>query len=104
MDSGSESIFFPPLFLFGARRECRVYRTCVIPQGATLVVLLRQARIATSSLTMFRRGLNLIIVLQGPGGLLSHHGSTRYRGLPGMTTSTMFTRERFPLKGLHTSM
>src|ERR1041385_4276227 len=42
LESGSESIFFPPLFWFGARRECRVHRMRVIPRGATLVVLLHR--------------------------------------------------------------
>jgi len=105
LESGSESIFFPLLFWFGARRERRVHRMRVIPRGATLVVLLhRRGRVATSSPTTFRRGRNPVIYLQGPGGLRSHRGSSRHRGLPCTTTSTTFTRERFPLNGLHTGM
>ena len=42
LESGSKSIFFPPLFWFGARRESRVHRMRVIPRGATLVVLLHR--------------------------------------------------------------
>src|SRR3954469_24619009 len=43
----------------------RVHRMCVIPQGATLVVLLhRRGRIAESSPTTFRRGCNLVIGLK----------------------------------------
>ena len=103
--SGSESVFFPLLAWFGARRERRVHRTCVIPRGATLVVLLhRRGHIATSSPTMFRRGRNPVIGLQGPGGLWSRRGSPPHRGSAGTTTSTTFTRERFPLNGLHTGM
>src|SRR4051812_31316665 len=30
LESGSESVFFPPLAWFGARREHRLHRTCVI--------------------------------------------------------------------------
>ena len=32
------------------------------------------------------------------------HGSSRHRGWTSTTTSTTFTRERFPLNGLHTGM
>src|SRR4051812_19987912 len=42
LESGSETIFFPLLFWFGARRERRVYRMRVILRGATLVVLLHR--------------------------------------------------------------
>src|ERR1041385_8275599 len=76
LESESESIFFPLLFWFGARRERRVHRMRVIPRGATLVVLLhRRGRIATSSPTTFRRGRNPVIGLRGPGGLRIHRGS-----------------------------
>src|ERR1041385_4204106 len=43
----------------------RVHHMCVIPRGATLVVLLhRRGRIATSSPTTFRRGHNPVIGLK----------------------------------------
>src|SRR4051812_17156115 len=42
LESGSESIFFPLLAWFRARRECRVHHMHVIPRGATLVVLLHR--------------------------------------------------------------
>ena len=90
---------------FGARREHRVHRICVIPRGATLVVLLHhRGRIARSSSTTFWWGRNPVIGLQGPGGLRSKRGSSRHRRLPDATTSTTFMRERFPLNGLHTGM
>src|ERR1044071_10317903 len=44
LESGSESIFFPLLFWFGARRERRVHRMRVIPRGATFLVLLHRKR------------------------------------------------------------
>src|SRR3954470_16458958 len=65
LESGSESIFFPLLFWFGARRENWVQCMRVIPRGATLVVLLhRRGRIAASSPTTFRRGRNPVIGLK----------------------------------------
>src|ERR1041385_7771091 len=42
LESRSESIFFPLLFWFRARRERRVHCMRVIPRGATLVVLLHR--------------------------------------------------------------
>src|SRR4051812_42293655 len=61
----------------------RVYRMCIIRRGTTLVVLLHlRGRIVWSSSTMFRRGRNPVIGLQGPGGYRSHRGSARHRGLP----------------------
>src|ERR1043165_1036329 len=61
----------------------RVYCMCIIPRGTTLVVLLhRRGHITRSSSTMFRRGCNPFIGLQGPGGLWRHRGFVRHRGFP----------------------
>src|SRR4051812_45882965 len=77
----------------------------VILRGAALAVLLHcRGRVATSSPTTFRRGCNPVIGLQGPGGFWSHRGSPPHRGSVGTTASTTFTRERFPLNGLHTGI
>ena len=48
LESGSVAVFFPLLAWFGARREQRLHRTCVIPRGTTFVVLLHRLEVAES--------------------------------------------------------